>query len=248
MMDESDKFHAGDLRSFGRKRGRKPSRRQEALLTERLPQVRVDLNRLADADLASLFKPDIREVWLEIGFGGAEHMAHQAQRNPQVGLIGCEPFEDGVIKALSAIEAHALSNVLIHPDDARPLLRALPSASLSRVFVLYPDPWPKTRHAKRRLISPDVLAQIARVLADGGELRIATDIPAYVRTVMETAARQSILVWTARSAADWRTPWPEWPGTRYEAKALREGRTPVYLTFIRVARTPGTSIGSKNMR
>lgn len=248
MTDENDKSHTGDLRSFGRKRGRKPSPRQEALLTDRLPQVRVDLDRLAGVELPSLFKPEVREVWLEIGFGGAEHMVHQARCNPHVGLIGCEPFEDGVIKALSAMETYGLSNIQIHPDDARPLLRALPAASIARVFVLYPDPWPKARHAKRRLVSPDFLAQIARVLTDGGELRIATDIPAYVRTVMEAAARQHDLAWTARAPSDWRTPWADWPGTRYEAKALREGRTPVYLSFIRGRRPTQFDPSSKNMR
>ncbi len=248
MTDENDKSLGGDLRSFGRKRGRKPSPRQEALLTDRLPHVRVDLKRLPERALNALFQPEVREVWLEIGFGGAEHMVHQARCNPDVGLIGCEPFEDGVIKALSAMETFGLSNIQIHPDDARPLLRALPAASIARVFVLFPDPWPKARHAKRRLVSPGLLEEFARVLTDGGELRIATDIPAYVRTVMEAAAGQNDLAWTARAPGHWRTPWADWPGTRYEAKALREGRTPVYLTFIRRLRPPQLHPSSKNMR
>jgi tRNA (guanine-N7-)-methyltransferase len=176
----------------------------------------------------------VTQVWLEIGFGGAEHLIHQAAANPDVGLIGCEPFEDGVIKALTAIEERGLRNVRLHPDDVRPLLRALPPASLAKVFVLFPDPWPKARHAKRRLVSKTFLDALARVMPTGAELRIATDIPAYARTVLEAAIPHPAFRWTATSPADWRTPWPDWPGTRYEAKAHREGRRPMFLTFHRV--------------
>ncbi len=170
---------------------------------------------------------------MEVGFGGAEHLIHQASANPHVGLIGCEPFEDGVIKALSAIEERGLRNVRLHPDDVRPLLRFLPSASLSKIFVLFPDPWPKARHAKRRLVSKPFLDRLAEVMKPVAELRIATDIDAYARTVLEAAIPHPAFRWTACQPADWRTPWPDWPGTRYEAKALREGRRPMFLTFIR---------------
>lgn len=222
-----------DLRSFGRKRGRKPSPRQERLLAERLPALRVDLAHCASRPLTDLFPGPVREIWLEIGFGGAEHLIHQARTNLDVGLIGCEPFEDGVIKALTAIEEGGLHNVRLHDDDARPLVRSLPEASLSKVFVLFPDPWPKARHAKRRLVSGPFLDLLARVMRPGAELRVATDIPAYARTVLEAIIPHPAFVWTAAAPSDWRTPWPDWPGTRYEAKAFREGRRPMYLTFKR---------------
>ncbi len=223
-----------ELRSFGRKRARKPSPRQQSLWDGALPRLRIDPAVLDATPLTALFSAPVTEVWLEIGFGGAEHLIHQATLNPGVGLIGCEPFEDGVIKALTAIEERGLRNVRLHPDDVRPILRGLPAASLTKVFVLFPDPWPKARHAKRRLVSKPFLDALARVMLLGAELRIATDIPAYARTVLEAAIPHSAFSWTATGPSSWRTPWPDWPGTRYEAKALREGRRPMFLTFLRV--------------
>lgn len=232
-MSEKLGLKAGfELRSFGRKRGRKPSRRQDVLLTEALPQWRFDLVS-GETYLPAKFPGPVDDVWLEIGFGGGEHLIHQARTHSGVGIIGCEPFQDGVIKAVSALEEYGLRNVLVHPDDVRPLLRSLPSAAVSRVFVLFPDPWPKNRHAKRRLVSKPFLDQLARVMKPGSELRIATDIPAYVRTVLAAAIPHPDFRWIATAPSDWRTPWPNWPGTRYEAKAIREGRRPVYLTFVR---------------
>jgi tRNA (guanine-N7-)-methyltransferase len=233
MTEETGKAQRADLRSFGRKRGRKPSPRQRGLMQDVLPRVRVDLAAIPKDGLGALFPVPVEEVWLEVGFGGGEHLIHQARCNPGVGLIGCEPFEDGVIKTLTAIEEGQLGNVRLHPDDVRPLLRALPAASLSKVFILFPDPWPKARHAKRRLVSPSLLDALAGVMGSGAELRIATDIDAYARTVLEAALPHHAFRWTATAAADWRTPWADWPGTRYEAKALREGRRPMFLTFVR---------------
>ncbi len=225
-----------DLRSFGRRRGRKLSPRQSQLLEDVLPRVRVPLEGAPPEDLGELFQArgaKVREVWLEIGFGGAEHLIWQAERNPGIGLIGCEPFEEGGVKALAGIEAGRLGNVLIHPDDARPLLRWLPDASLGRAFVLFPDPWPKKRHVKRRLVNPGTLAMLARVLRPGAELRIATDIGDYARTILIALQSQRDLVWTARSAADWRQGPDARPPTRYEAKASREGRRAMFLTLMR---------------
>jgi tRNA (guanine-N7-)-methyltransferase len=233
MNGETINHRRDDLRSFGRKRGRKASPRQRRMIDEALPRLRVDLAILPKDPLAALFSNRVSEVWLEIGFGGAEHLVHLAVAHPGVGFIGCEPFEDGVIKALSAIEDHDLGNVRLHPDDVRPLLRVLPSSSLAKVFILFPDPWPKARHAKRRLVSKALLDELARVMQTGAELRVATDIAAYARTVLEAATPHPAFRWTATSAADWRTPWPDWPGTRYEAKALREGRRPMFFTFVR---------------
>jgi tRNA (guanine-N7-)-methyltransferase len=184
-------------------------------------------------DLFALFTPRPAGLWLEIGFGGGEHLAGQAAAHPELGLIGCEPFINGVGKLLIHVETQNLSNVRIHTDDARPLIEALPEACLDRTFVLFPDPWPKTRHHKRRFIQTATLDALARALADGAELRVATDIMAYARWTLVLALRHPDFEWLARSPADWRLPPPDWVPTRYEAKARAAGRTPVYLRFQR---------------
>jgi tRNA (guanine-N7-)-methyltransferase len=172
-------------------------------------------------------------VWLEIGFGGGEHLIWQATHNSDIGLIGCEPFEDGVVKVLAAIEAGPITNIRLHADDGRPLLHRLPDASIGRVFILFPDPWPKKRHHKRRLVAPQTLTQLARVMQPGAELRIATDIAEYARNILQTAVACQAFRWTAQCANDWRIRPPDWPETRYEAKALREGRRSYYFSFVR---------------
>ena len=222
-----------DLRSYGRRRGRKPSARQAALLADELPRVALDLSQPAPARLGQMFAPTVDEVWLEIGFGGAEHLLWQARANPRVGLIGCEPFEDGVVKALSAIEWDKLANIRLHADDARPLLRWLPDAGIARAFILFPDPWPKKRHHKRRLVSEATLAELARVMCPGAELRIATDIGEYARWILLAIRAQRSFRWTAQSAGDWHERGADWPPTRYEQKALREGRRCAYFRFRR---------------
>ncbi len=222
-----------ELRSFGRKRGRKPSPRQQSLLDTVLPRVALDLARCGGAPLGELFAMPVSSVCLEIGFGGGEHLVAEARRNPAVGHIGCEPFQDGVIKLLSAIEEYGLDNVRVHADDVRPLLRLLPPKSLGQVYILYPDPWPKTRHHKRRLVSPALLDDLHYIMQPGAELRVATDIGDYARTTLLAVTTHPGFDWLAAGPADWRTPWPDWPGTRYEAKALREGRAPMYLRFRR---------------
>ncbi len=174
-----------------------------------------------------------REIWLEIGFGGGEHMMAVARAHPAVGIIGCEAFINGVVMLLARIERAGVANLAIHPGDARDLMDVLPDGSVAQVFLLYPDPWPKRRHHKRRFISPANLDQLARIVAEGGLLRVATDIPDYVRHTLEAVARDGRFAWTAERAADWRNAWPGWPSTRYEAKALREGRQPHYLVFRR---------------
>ena len=181
-------------------------------------------------DLAGLFGD--REVWLEIGFGGGEHMVHQAVTHPQAGIIGCEPFINGVAMLLGKIRAAGAENIAVHPGDARDMFDVLPEASISRAFLLYPDPWPKKRHHRRRFVTPEHLAPLARVLKPGAQLRVATDIPDYVRQTLEQVPRHGFR-WTAEGPADWREPWDDWISTRYEQKALREGRVPHYLTFLR---------------
>ena len=235
MIDDEIAPHelALELRSFGRRRGRKLSDRQERLLAEVAPRVRPDLARPAPEDMRALFGPPVKQVWLEIGFGGAEHLVWQARHHPDVGIIGCEPFEEGVVKALTLIEDEQLANILVHPDDVRPLLRWLPASSLDRAFILFPDPWPKARHRKRRLVGTPLLDQLARAMKPGAELRLGTDIGDYARTMLAALMRHPHFRWTATRAADWRNRPEDWPQTRYEAKAVREGRRCTYLRFVR---------------
>ena len=223
---------------YGRRHGKRLRPGQKALLETRLaelapPGVSREANPArTPMDFGALF-PAAREVWLEIGFGGGEHMVRQAAENPDVGIIGCEPFVNGVAMLLSAIERAGVSNLAVHAGDARDLLDVVPEAALGRVFLLYPDPWPKRRHWKRRFVSPSNLDQLARAMAPWAELRVATDIPDYVRHSLEVVRAHPAFEWTAERPRDWREPWPGWPGTRYEAKALREGRRAHYLTFRR---------------
>lgn len=172
----------------------------------------------------------VRPLWLEIGFGAGEHMVHQAGANPDVGIIGCEPFINGVAMALGKIRRAGVDNIRIHPGDARNMMDVLPEASVARAFLLYPDPWPKARHHRRRFVTPEHLAPLARVLAPGARFRVATDIPDYVRQTLEEVPPAGF---TLSEADDRGTPWDDWIPTRYESKALREGRSPHYLTFIR---------------
>ena len=228
---------AAELRSFGRRRGRKASDRQRALMETLLPKLAVDPARMAAApaeELAALFAGhQPHEVWLEIGFGGGEHLVWQARANPHVGCIGAEPFEDGVVKVLDQVDTHGLTNIRLLADDVRPLLRALPEATIARAFVLFPDPWPKRRHVKRRLVSAHLLDLLARALKPGAELRIGTDIGDYARTMLIAFQGEPRFEWQAASPADWRVRPDDWPETRYEAKAEREGRRRYYLRFRR---------------
>jgi tRNA (guanine-N7-)-methyltransferase len=184
----------------------------------------------APLDLAARFGD--KPVWLEIGFGSGEHLVHQATRNPGVALIGAEPYINGVATLLGKIRRAGVSNLAVHPGDARDLMDVLPEAGINRAFLLYPDPWPKTRHHRRRFVTPEHLAPLARVMAPGAVLRVATDIPDYVRQTLEEVPGQGF-EWSAEAPCDWRTPWEDWISTRYEQKALREGRRPHYLTFVR---------------
>jgi tRNA (guanine-N7-)-methyltransferase len=196
-----------------------------------LPRLALDLNRSAPASLDSLFPDRVETIRLEIGFGGAEHLIAAAQAHPDTGFIGCEPFVNGMAKALAAIDQLKLSNIRLHHGDATPLLAWLPDASLKRVDLIYPDPWPKRRHWKRRFVQDASVAEIARVLQPGGEFRFASDWPDYAAWTLERLLRSPDFTWTAACADDWRRPWAGFTRTRYETKALREGRVPCYLTF-----------------
>jgi tRNA (guanine-N7-)-methyltransferase len=183
-------------------------------------------------DPGTLF-PDARETWLEIGFGGGEHMVHMAATYRDVGIVGCEPFINGVAMLIGKVRKAGVSNLAIHPGDVRDLFDILPEGSVARAFLLYPDPWPKTRHHRRRFVTPEHLEPLARVMRPGAVLRVATDIPDYVRQTLKEVPRHGFDLVFA-SPTDWLVPWDDWTSTRYEQKALREGRVPQYLTFRRV--------------
>ncbi|MDI9849872.1 tRNA (guanine(46)-N(7))-methyltransferase TrmB [Rhodoblastus sp. 17X3] len=221
-----------DAGLYGRRKGKTLRPYQAGLVENLLPQLQIDLSqRLDDPD--GLFPDRKNDLRLEIGFGGGEHLASDAQTHPERGYIGCEPFVNGVAKLLVEVETRALANIRIHPGDAGDLIDALPDKSLSGVCLLYPDPWPKRRHKERRFVSDALLARLARVMRPGAELRFATDIDDYAGWTFARILRSPDFIWPARSVEDWIHPWAGWPGTRYEAKALREGRRPVYLSFIR---------------
>jgi tRNA (guanine-N7-)-methyltransferase len=214
---------------YGRRKGPKLRGRQAELLDSLLPKLTLQLEQ--GADPRGYFASPVEDVWLEIGFGAGEHLHALARTNPQVGLIGAEPFINGVAKLLSKLEPGEGDNIRIHMGDARDILDALPDASLGRVMILFPDPWPKTRHAKRRFIQMNTLDAMARVLKPGSELRFATDDPIYLAWALERLCAHSAFQWTARGAQDWRGRPESWPQTRYEAKAIRG--VPSYFTFLR---------------
>lgn len=205
------------LRSYGRTGGRPLSPRQKSLIAGRLEAVRVPEGE-GQVDLAALF-PGKTAIWLEIGFGGAEHMIAQAARHPEVGFLGCEPFLEGVAKALAGMEDGGLSNIRLWPDDARRLIERLPDASLERVFILFPDPWPKRRQHKRRLVQPAFLELLKPKLKPGASLRFATDVKSYADEALLTLLSAGF-DWQAASAGDWRLPPPDHIKTRYESKRL----------------------------
>jgi tRNA (guanine-N7-)-methyltransferase len=216
---------------YGRSHGKSLRAGQKRLLAEALPLFSIAPAGLADG---RAFVPTPREVWLEIGFGAGEHLIKQAKANPDVGLVGCEPFLNGVITAVAGLKRDEISNVLLRRGDAQAVIKAVPDAFFSRVFMLYPDPWPKRRHHKRRVVSIDFIAALARVMRSGAELRFATDFDDYGGWTLFRFLASPHFRWTASRADDWRQPWPEWRPTRYEAKARFGGRRPVYLTFVRL--------------
>jgi tRNA (guanine-N7-)-methyltransferase len=216
------------LRSFGRIRSRTIKPRQAGLMDSLLPQLRLPEGPLDPAVLA----PEARETWLEIGFGGGEHMAAQAERRPDALVIGAEPFLNGVASALRHIDARGLTNVRVHDGDVRDLLGRLPDACLDRVFVLFPDPWPKLRHHKRRLIQAETAATLARVLKPGGALRFASDWADYVDWSLERLIATPGLTWTAQTGNDWRVAPADHVTTRYEEKRLGDC-APVFLDFVK---------------
>jgi tRNA (guanine-N7-)-methyltransferase len=217
---------------FGRRKGHRLRPRRAALLETLLPRLALDLTAPA-RELRAFFPDQVDEIRLEIGFGAGEYLVSEARAHPRTGFIGVEPFVNGMAKALAAIAAERLANVRLHHGDATEVLAWLPPASLARVDLVYPDPWPKRRHWKRRFVQDESVAAIARVLRPSGEFRFASDVPDYAAWTLRHLMRSPRFVWTAERAEHWRRPWPGFPGTRYEAKAKRAGRVPCYLIFRR---------------
>lgn len=218
---------------FGRRKGHRLRSHQAGLIETLLPRLALDMSGRPPQELARLFAVPVDDIRLEIGFGGGEYLMAQAEAHARTGFIGCEPFVNGMAKALAAIEERRLANIRLHLGDAVPVLDWLPAACLARVDLVYPDPWPKRRHWKRRFVQEQTIADMARILRPGGEFRFVSDIPDYAAWTLARLLRSPDFAWTAERADDWRRPWPGFVGTRYEAKAVREGRVPCYLVFRR---------------
>lgn len=222
---------------FGRRKAQKLKARKQGLVDNLLPKLVLDLSSKPPTDLAQLFgqgensASPIKAFRMEIGFGGGEHLAKEAELNQDIGFVGVEPFINGLAKMLGEVENRDLSNVRLYDEDAALAMDWLPSNSFSRVDLLYPDPWPKKKQLKRRFVSQPNLDRIARLLMPGGEFRFASDIESYVNWTLLHFSKHPMFEWTAQCADDWHQPWPNWHRTRYEAKAFREGRTPAYLIF-----------------
>ncbi len=226
-MSEQQQKH----RLYGRAAGKPLSKRQQALVDDFLPTIAVPPAESGQLQIASLF-PGKREVWLEIGFGGGEHLAGQAERHGEVGFIGAEPFVDGVAKLLTAVDERKLSNVRVRRGDARDMVATFADASVDRAFILFPDPWPKTRHRKRRLVQAEFVKELARVMKPGAKLRFATDWADYASRALADVLRDGRFVWGAERADDWRVAPADHVTTRYQEKRLGDC-APVFLDFVR---------------
>ena len=221
---------------YGRRMGRPLRPHRQALVDGLLPTIELAVPVSGEFEPpGALFKNSFADYWLEIGFGGGEHLSWQARANPEIGIIGCEPYINGVARLLSDISENDLGNIRIFRDDARLLLAGIPEASFSRIFILFPDPWPKTRHHKRRLINAQTIPDLARILRNGGELRIATDDPSYKGWILRHMLASHDFEWQARRPSDWRVRPKDWPPTRYEQKAEKAGRKAAFFSFIRRA-------------
>jgi tRNA (guanine-N7-)-methyltransferase len=223
---------------YGRRKGRKLRANQQVLIDELLPRLEIGLPAAGTKlDPHGLFNRPVREIWLELGFGGGEHLAKQAAAHPDIGFIGCEVFLNGIASLLGHLQQNARAggtdNVRIYPEDARDLLAALPERCLDRFFLLFPDPWPKARHARRRFVNRGNLDLLARLLKPGAELRIGSDDPTYIAWALAHATDHPAFIWLAEGPADWQQRPGDWPPSRYEQKAIRQGRQPAYFRFRR---------------
>ena len=224
-----------DHRNFyGRIKGKSLNAAQVRYLEEDLPKLSVagiTFEENPERDLLDIRElAGGRQIWLEVGFGGGEHLVHQALQNPDVQFLGVEPYVNGVAMLLGKMRNAGVSNIKLHMGDARNLMDVLPEDSINKAFLLYPDPWPKLRHHRRRFVTPEHLIPLNKCLESGAEFRVATDIEDYVRQTLKEAPKAGF-EWLAVGPGDWRRPWGDWISTRYETKALRENRTPHYMTF-----------------
>lgn len=218
---------------FGRRRGKTLSALQIEQLAGLLPRLKLDLKNPSPACLQSIFGAPVARIRLEIGFGGGEHLMHRALEQPDTGFIGVEPFVNSMAKLLARVDETNAENIRVHDDDAAELLDWLPPSSIDQIDLLYPDPWHKKKHWKRRFVSEVNLSRFVRILKPGGLFCFASDIEHYVNWTLDQVERHGGLGWMANNAADWHRPFENWPGTRYEDKAKREGRASAYLTFIK---------------
>tara|TARA_B100001142_G_C14165096_1_gene589977 strand:+ start:5 stop:688 length:684 start_codon:yes stop_codon:yes gene_type:complete len=224
-MDQRSNF-------YGRRRTHKLRDARRAAFNRVMPAIKLNTEALdANLDPAKLFESPVKSVWLEVGFGSSEHLFNQSLANPEVGFIGCEPFVNGVAKLCQKIDTENNTNIRIFMDDARLLFSALNMQSVNRLFILFPDPWPKKRHYKRRIINSETIPLMHKFLVQGGELRIASDEPSYIHWILMHMSQEQGFIWSAKSREDWRNRKEDWPQTRYEKKALQAGRTPIFLTY-----------------
>ncbi len=225
---------------YGRRRGHRLRKGRETLLKAHLPTLAIELPEgdQATFDPASALAFAPTDVWLEIGFGAGEHLSQQARANPTVACIGCEPYTNGVASLVRYVDQERLTNIRIFTDDARLLIHRLPDACLGRVFLLFPDPWPKRRHHKRRFVQPALLDELARVMKGGAEFRLATDHDDYCRWALGHLLDHGAFAWLVRRPADWRTRPADWPETRYERRTRGEGRRSTFLRFARRGEPP----------
>ncbi len=229
MAESKSPYSGGPLKTFGRRGGRPLSGRQRVLMDEVLPKLRVPIAEGSSLDPRSLFE-EASEIWLEIGFGGGEHVSGQAEANPSVGILASEVFFEGIAKLLGQVADSKLENVRIWPEDAREMADGLAENSIDRAFILFPDPWPKTRHQKRRIIQPGFLNALARIMKPGARVRFATDVRSYADEALERFLAHPAYTWAARSAGDWRIAPPDHIETRYQMKRLGDIE-PVYYDF-----------------
>ncbi len=226
---------------FGRQKGKRLRNEQQSLMETLLPKLQIENVKpilgcapFQTIKTEALFTDPKIDLHLEIGFGGSEHLIHRAIERPDKGFIGVEPFINGVAKAVAEIARHDIQNIRLHHGDAVDVLACLPDGCISRLYLLYPDPWPKRRQRKRRFVSLPTLKAMHRVLKTEGKFFFASDIDDYVGWTLELVKSSKLFDWQAKTAKDWQTPYDNWPGTRYEAKAYREGRVPTYLQFVKV--------------
>ena len=229
MNERKSEFASAPLKTFGRRGGRPLSGRQKVLMGKTLPRLQVPIVPELRLDPKQVF-PNLDEIWLEIGFGGGEHVSGQAQKAPKVGILASEVFFEGIAKLLGQIEDQKLENVRVWPEDGRDLVDGLQDASIDRAFILFPDPWPKARHQKRRIIQPDFLDALARVMKPGGRVRFATDVRSYADAALERFLAHPSFDWTATCAGDWRNVPADHVETRYQQKKLGD-IDPVYYDF-----------------